>query len=101
MSYFNDAEIEFEGRRYRLLAEEMQALESQSNYWHGPGNPSTWLAVAVLFKAREKSRDAPIDVTLELAAQALGITVHALRSAIEWHEQYMRWHDGNPDYRIL
>ena len=101
MSFFHDAEVHFEGRRFRLPAEEAQALESQLNYWHGPGDPSTWLAVAVLVKAREKSRDAPIDVTLELAAQALGITTHALRAAIEWHEQYMRWHDGNPDYNIL
>ena len=40
-------------------------------------------------------------VALELAAKALGITAEQLRSSIEWHEQYMRFHDGDYNYRIL
>jgi hypothetical protein len=33
---------------------------------------------------------------LELASRALGITLERLEGIIEWHEEYMRWHDGQP-----
>ena len=101
MSYFRDGKIEFEGRSFCFSAEEAQALENSANYWHGPGDPSSWLAVAVFIKARERAQGAPVDVALNLAAQVLGVTAGRLRSLIEWHEQYMRWHDGDPDYAVL
>lgn len=101
MSYFQDGKVEFEGCVFRFSAEEAQALENSANYWHGPGDPSTWLAVTVFIEARERVQGAPVDVALDLAAQVLGVTVERLRSLIEWHEQYMRWHDGDPDYAVL
>jgi len=99
--YFQDASVEYEGRTVHFTAEEGRAMKGSTNYWHGPANPSTWLAVATYWAAREKLKDAPEAVALELAAGVLGITVNDLRSSIEWNEQYMRWHDGDPDYRIL
>ncbi len=48
-----------------------------------------------------ETADAPEAVALELAAQAMGITVERLETIIRWHEEYMRWHDGDSDYRVL
>jgi len=101
MSYFQDAEVEFEGRIFRFSAREGDDLESRGQYWHSPGNPSSWLGVTVFLKAREKMQGAPDMVTLELAAQVMGMDVERLRSLIVWHERYMRWHDGDPDYKVL
>jgi hypothetical protein len=101
MSYFQDGKVEFEGCVFCFSAEEAQVLENSANYWHGPGDPSSWLAVTVFIEAREKVQGAPVDVSLELAAQVLGVTVERLRSLIRWHEQYMRWHDSDPDYAVL
>ena len=93
--------IEYEGRAYELSAADARAFENSLNYWHGPGDPSTWLAVDIFIEARRRTGGAPDEVALELAAKALGITVETLRASIEWHENYMRWHDGEPDYRVL
>ena len=38
---------------------------------------------------------------LALAAELLGQTVAQVRSALEWHDQYVRWHDGDESYSIL
>lgn len=100
MTYFHDAAIEYEGRTYTLTAAEAAALESPFNYWHGPGDPSTWLCAAVLRRALAITRGAPHAVALDLAAAALGIPRAKLDRAIEWHEQYMRWHDGDEDYSV-
>ncbi|TET55557.1 MAG: hypothetical protein E3J64_00035 [Anaerolineales bacterium] len=101
VSFFRDAEVEYEGSTFRFSAEEGRALEMGSNYWHGPGDPSSWLGVAVFLRARERVDGAPESVALDLAARALGMTVPRLRELIEWHENYMRWHDGDPEYRVL
>lgn len=101
MSYFQDAWVTCQGQEYRLSAEEGRALETRSlNYWHGPGDPSSWLGVAVFQLAQQKV-EAPQRVALELAAAALGITLERMRALIRWHEQYMRWHDGDLTYRVL
>lgn len=100
-TYFHDAAVESGGRTYYFNVSDGRALESAGNYWHGPGAPSTWLAVAVFLEARQRVGEAGDDVALELAAKALGTTVEQLRGSIEWHENYMRWHDGDPDYRVL
>jgi hypothetical protein len=97
MSYFQDAAVTHEGSTFQLSAEEGRTLESGAYSWHGPGDPSTWLAVDVVQAARLKAAGAPDAIALELAAQALGITVERLDAIIRWHEEYMRWHDGGPD----
>ena len=100
-SYSQDATIEYQGHIYYLSAIECRAVEDEVNRWHGQGDPSTWLTVAVFELARRKIAGAPDAVTLELAAKVLGLTVSAVTGKIEWHEQYMRWHDDDPDYRVL
>jgi len=96
-----DATIERDGVSYLLTLAEQNALVTTGNYWHTKGNPSSWLAVATFEAARRKYPKTPNEVTLELAALALGIDSQALISAIQWHENYMRWHDGDPDYSVL
>lgn len=100
-SYFQDAAVEWGGQTFHFSAADGRALESKGNCWHGPADPSTWLAVAVFLEARQRVGEAGDSVALELAAKALGITAEQLKSSIEWHEQYMRFHDGDYDYRIL
>lgn len=100
-SYFHDATVEWGGRRFEFSVADGEALASGSADWHGPADPSTWLAVSVFLSARQRVGEAGDATALELAAQALGITVAHLRGSIEWHENYMRWHDGDYEYRIL
>jgi hypothetical protein len=100
-SYFHDATVEIDGVTCTLGAEECLTHQNALNYWHGAGEPSSWLAVDIFQEARRRTGDGQNDAALELAAKALGITVDALRTAIEWHENYMRWHDGDPDYSVL
>ncbi|MDZ4721653.1 MAG: hypothetical protein SH847_24575 [Roseiflexaceae bacterium] len=100
-SYFHDAALESAGRTYRFSIEDGRVIQNRGNYWHAPGDPSTWLAVAVFLEARQRVGAAGDDIALALAAQALGTTVDRLRGNIEWHENYMRWHDDDPDYRVL
>ncbi len=101
MSYFVDAVVEFGGQSFCFTAEDARGFEDSLNYWHRPGDPSTWLSVTIFEEARRKVKGAPDEVALELAAKVLGISVEKLRANIEWHENYMRWHDGDPDYRVL
>ena len=101
INYFNDATVEANDRTYHFSAEDGQALVHAGKYWHGPGDPSSWLIVATFLEARRRVGDAGTDLALELAAKVLGITVERVRNGIEWHEHYMRWHDGDDDYRVL
>lgn len=101
ISNFRDATVTSAGRSYRFSVEDGRALERAGHYWHGPGDPSTWLAVAVFVQARLRVGDAGDDIALELAAKALATTVERLRENITWHENYMRWHDADPDYKVL
>lgn len=101
MSHFHNAEIEVEGRVLTFSIDEGQSEENSGNYWHGPGDPSTWLAVAVFQAVRRKYELIGNAPALELAAQNLGITVGKLLASIDWHEHYMQWHDGDADYRVL
>lgn len=97
MSYFQDATVTHAGSTFKLSAEEGRILESGAYSWQGPGDPSTWLAVDVLQAARLKAAGAPEAVALQLASQALGITLERLDEIVRWHEEYLRWHDGQPD----
>jgi hypothetical protein len=99
--YFHDAAVEAGGQTYRFSVEDGRELERSGNYWHGPGDPSTWLVVAVFLQARQRVGAAGDDTALELTAQALGTTGDRVRGAIEWHEHYMQWHDADDDYKVL
>src|SRR4051812_44302503 len=96
--YFQDAVVEWGGKTFHFSAADGCALESKGNYWHGPADPSTSLAVSVFLEARGRVGEAGTEVALELAGKALGITAEQLRSSIEWYEQYMRFHDGDYEY---
>jgi hypothetical protein len=100
-SFFRDAEIVHDGRVYRFSAAEGKRQQSRGNYWHCEGDPSTWLSVSVVLAVRRKYSKLPSEQLLELGAKALGVTASKLRASIEWHENYMRFHDGDPDYRVL
>ena len=100
MSYFHNAQTTYEGKTLQFSKEEGSALEDRGNYWHRPSDPSTWLAVAVFRAVQAKFPEVPQAVIFELSAQTLGITDSQLSSAIDWHENYMRWHDGDPDYKV-
>lgn len=101
MSYFVDALVVDEDRAFHFSAEDARVFEDSLNCWHGPGDPSTWLSVAIFMEARQRVNSHSDKVALELAAKVLDISVEKLRANIEWHEQYMRWHDADPDYSVL
>ncbi|MAT96436.1 MAG: hypothetical protein CL608_04770 [Anaerolineaceae bacterium] len=101
-NYFrSNAEIIVAGRKYSLSLAEQNALVSRLNYWHGEGNPSTWLAVSTFLAVRHKYPNVAEETVLALAALALGVSRDALVGLIRWHENYMRWHDGDETYQIL
>ena len=100
-NYFHDGEVLIDGQSYRFAASDARTIESTANYWHGPSDPSTWLAVAVALEAQRRVGDGRDAAALDLAAQVLGITVDRLRGLITSHEEYMRWHDGDPDYTVF
>lgn len=93
-SFFReDVSIEREGRSITFTLAEQKALETRGNYWHGPGDPSSWLSVKTFTTVRSKHELSDEDALL-LASLALGITREKLIGAIRWNDQYMAWHDG-------
>jgi hypothetical protein len=92
-SYFQDAVVEWSGRTFHLSAADGRALEGIGCYWHGPAAPSVYLAAAVYQEARRQIGEAEDNIALELAAQALGITVEQLKGKIELWEQGIRSHE--------
>jgi hypothetical protein len=86
-----------DGKIYELTLDEQKACEGPSD-WHGPGDPSSWLCAKIFSAAKSKTNDR--DLAFELGAKALGIPVEKLRSTVEWHVNYMRWHDGDDSYDL-
>ena len=82
---------------FEMSAAEGHTLENGAYSWLGPGDPSSSLAVDVLHAARLKAAGAPAAVALDLASRALGISLERLHEIVRWHEEYLRWHDGQPD----
>jgi len=100
-SYFVDAEITRDGKRHRFTKREGDRLVSRTNYWHGEGDPSSWLCAAAFQRMRAKHGSLSQDDVLVLVAAAMQIAPRKLRESIAWHEQYVRWHDGMPEYYVL
>ena len=100
-SFFFDASVEASGVTITLSADDCRPIQNGLNYWHGPGDPSTWLTVAIFLEARRRVGGTDNAAAFELAAQALGVSAQKVSDSIEWHENYMRWHDGDPDYSVL
>lgn len=101
-SFFReDVSVQYEGRTLTFTLAEQQALVSRGNYWHGAGDPSSWLSVATFFAVRRKHPTIGESEALDLASAALGVSRDKLIATIRWHEQYMRWHDGDHSYTVL
>ena len=100
-SFFVDGQIELDGKTYRLRKSEADRLVSRGQYWHGKGDPSSWLCVAAFLRVRSKYKTLPQSGALALVAQSMEISAEKLRAALAWHEQYVRFHDGSPDYYVL
>lgn len=98
--FFNrDASVVFEGEEYRFSEEDFKALDSPSLYWHNRTDPSSWLCAALVNRARIRFRESlPRGPLLSLCALTLNITVSKLEGALNWHANYMAWHDGGTDF---
>lgn len=105
MSYFKDGKVTFEGRTILFTKEEAAQYENTGNYWHGEGDPSSWLTITILRLAFERIQPAPrekaIDLAYQLTAQVLGISRYKVEQSVSWHENYMRWHDGDDSYSVF
>lgn len=96
LAFFNrDACIVHEDSEYRFSEEDFAELNSPSNYWHNRTDPSTWLCASTVRLARIRFRDRlPRALTIRLCADTLNITVQKLEDCMDWHANYMAWHDG-------
>jgi hypothetical protein len=99
--FFRDGVVTHEGRTYALSAAEVAASQGPGPYQHSPGDPSTWLCVSVFTTVRARFPALPTETLLDLTGQTLRTDAAKLRGAIEWNENYMRWHDGDDGYRVL
>lgn len=84
---------------YELTLAEQQACDAGAG-WHGPGDPSTGLTVAVFQAARQKYPGLDAGTAEELAALALGLPRAKVTELIDWHIGYMRMHDGDYSYDV-
>lgn len=100
MGHFQTATLEVGGATYRVEPHELEPLVTHLADWIG-GSPSTWVCVDVFRHVRRRFPDLGQGHQIALAAQALGMAEDQLVAAIEWHENYMRWHDGDESYRVL
>jgi hypothetical protein len=86
-----------DGKIYKLSLAEQKACEGPSD-WHGPSDPSSWLCAKIFSAAKAKTNDR--ELAFALGAKALGLSIGKLRSSIEWHVNYMRFHDGDDSYDL-
>jgi hypothetical protein len=101
MSHFQPVELTVDSRTYVITTAEMAPLVSAGDYWHGEGDPSSWLTVSVFHYLRRRFPEAPQDLRLDLTARCLGISVETVLNNIAFNENYMRFHDGDDSYRVL
>jgi len=89
--YFKRIKITYGSTEYFFTEEELAEL-AKTNYWHGDGDPSSWLCEATFSKAQIKCKDAHAPIVMELAAKTLGITEEILQNALDWYRHYMDFH---------
>lgn len=96
LEFFNrEARVVHQGTEYRFSEEDFAELDTPSNYWHNRTDPSTWLCAAAVRLARIRFRDGlPRCMLIRLCAETLNITEKKLEGALDWHANYMAWHDG-------
>lgn len=98
---FQSASLVHEGAALTVEPKHLADLIRGSSRWLGPKDPSSWLVVDVFDRVRRKNKAVPEGVILELCALAMGLTRDKIVSSIRWHENYMRFHDGDYDYKVL
>lgn len=81
-----------DGTTWSVAESELEELDSALE--HG-----SWLC-ASLYRAM-KARTGSIEPSIALTAQLLGQSTEQVRGALEWHDNYMRWHDGDESYTVL
>ncbi len=96
LAFFNrDACVVHGDAEYRFTEEDFAELNTPSNYWHNRTDPSTWLCASTVRLARIRFRDRlPRTLLIRLCADTLNITVQKLEDCMDWHANYMAWHDG-------
>ena len=98
--FFNFSPIVIGEKTYELNYEDIQSLETKSNYWHRKGDPSSWLAVGLFKLIRHRYPDLTESEHLRISAHLLDIPLEKLIGSIKWHDSYLSWHDGK-DYNTL
>ena len=93
-SNFDFSPLEIDGNTYQVTYEDLKPIESDFNYWHAEGKPSSWLAIATFKLVRSKFKELPEVGQLLIASHLLGIPQSSLIGSIKWHDGYMTWHDG-------
>lgn len=95
LAFFSrEARVVFEGIEYRFSEDDFAGLNSPSNYWHNRTDPSSWLCAATVVLARIRFSGLPRDRLIRLCADTLNITGKKLEDSLDWHANYMAWHDG-------
>lgn len=86
------ARVTIDGQEHTVGEAELEGLDQALS-------TGTWKIASVYFAMKSRTRS--VDASLALTAELLGHTVAQVKSALEWHEQYIRWHDGDPSYSVL
>jgi hypothetical protein len=93
-TYFcKDAKLRFNGVDYAL--EEKDFEELSNDYWHGEGDPSTWLCASTVVHIRSKWKELPRAQVIKLASLVLGVSVDHLEEMLDWNAHYRANHDGS------
>lgn len=93
-NFNREAVIEKKGVFYQFTENDLEELTSTGNYWHSKTDPSTWLCVSVVSKARYKFKKLTREEVIQFSAEVLNILPKALEHALAWNANYMAWHDG-------
>ncbi len=96
LAFFNrSACVVHDNTEYRFVEEDFAEPTTPMNYWHNQTDPSTWLCASTVRLARIRFHDRlPRALTIKLCADTLNITVQKLENCLDWHANYMAWHDG-------
>lgn len=96
LSWFDrEAQVEHEGKVYRLDDTEFQDLVSYDSDWHFKGDPSSWLVVRVVNSLKYKyGKELGREKTIAWAAALFQLPVEKIESTLDWNANYMAWHEG-------
>jgi hypothetical protein len=90
-SLLSPGSVTVETRTFTVEAHELEELDQAVSLGSG--------RVASLY-SKMRSRTSSSDAALALTAQLLGMTITDVNAHLDSHDQYMRWHDGDPGYSV-